>query len=121
MVQGFYKLEFHSTSDYGHGVVILENGLVRGGDASYYYTGEYALKSQELVVELSSIHYAGALNNILGAIERSDFRLTGIADRQQMVLKGTDKNGQGDVVVNLTRIADITRHEAFESLVENKS
>jgi len=41
-MQGLWTIEFGSSVDvYGSGVVVLREGKLQGGDASYYYVGSY--------------------------------------------------------------------------------
>jgi T3SS negative regulator,GrlR len=41
-VQGLWTIEFGSSAGiYGTGVLVLREGKIQGGDASYYYDGSY--------------------------------------------------------------------------------
>lgn len=106
MVQGFYKMIFNSTAELAVGIVVLENGLFQGGCSKYFYTGEYVLKGEILIVQISLIHHTDDGNKRHGQIKLAELRLQGLADKKQMFLKGTVKNGVGEVVLSLTRIAD---------------
>lgn len=39
---GLYKVQFETPLGVGFGVVVLENGVVRGGDSALFYTGNYS-------------------------------------------------------------------------------
>lgn len=44
MLDGLWTAEFgSSTGEFGGGVIILQNGKILGGDAGYFYIGEYTL------------------------------------------------------------------------------
>ena len=47
-MEGLWTIEFGSNSGvFGSGVVVLREGKIAGGDASYYYTGSYERKSDQ--------------------------------------------------------------------------
>jgi T3SS negative regulator,GrlR len=41
MKNGLYKVSFKTQLGEGSGVVVLENGKIRGGDSRMFYTGTY--------------------------------------------------------------------------------
>jgi hypothetical protein len=41
MQTGLYKVNFKTPLGLGAGVVVLENGMIRGGDSSMFYRGTY--------------------------------------------------------------------------------
>ena len=56
MMDGLWTAEFgSSTGVFGGGIVVLQNGKVMGGDAGYYYLGEYTLRGNafEATIQIS--------------------------------------------------------------------
>lgn len=46
VIQGLWTIEFGSNVGvYGSGVIVMRNGKIKGGDASYYYDGSYEEQS----------------------------------------------------------------------------
>jgi hypothetical protein len=54
MMDGLWTAEFGgSTGIFGGGVIIFRDGKIMGGDATYYYIGEYTLKGNTLQATLT--------------------------------------------------------------------
>ena len=52
-MDGLWTAEFgSSTGVFGGGVAIFQNGRIWGGDATYYYIGEYALSGKNFKATL---------------------------------------------------------------------
>jgi hypothetical protein len=69
MMDGLWTAEFgSSTGGFGAGVVVFQNGKVMGGDAGYYYLGEYRLTESAFVatIEISAFikGYESVFNTI---------------------------------------------------------
>jgi hypothetical protein len=65
-VNGLWTAEFYAGANSGTGVVVLLDGQMFGGDANYYYKGQYAENSGSLKGALTVTHYAGPLTNVFG-------------------------------------------------------
>ncbi|MHC4509421.1 MAG: hypothetical protein ACYTAO_10765 [Planctomycetota bacterium] len=49
MIDGLWTIEFISLDNlYGAGVLVLKDGRLLGGDAGYYYSGEYREKGEKI-------------------------------------------------------------------------
>ncbi|MBN1807413.1 MAG: hypothetical protein JW837_19355 [Sedimentisphaerales bacterium] len=49
MLNGLWTIEFMSIANlYGTGVLVLNNGRLLGGDAGYYYSGEYKERGDKI-------------------------------------------------------------------------
>lgn len=57
-LEALWSLEFQSNRGFeGGGVVIFETGRVFGGDAQYYYTGTYEVKSGNITAKVKVTRY----------------------------------------------------------------
>lgn len=54
MKSGLYRAEFATPLGAGTGVVILLNGLVKGGDSMMYYVGTYTMDGDNITVDLTT-------------------------------------------------------------------
>jgi hypothetical protein len=54
MRDGLYHVEFATPLGHGHGVVHLTNGMVRGGDSSMYYIGQFSEDGEHVSGEVST-------------------------------------------------------------------
>jgi hypothetical protein len=94
--------------DYGAGVVVLENGTIRGGDSNYYYVGDFRVKDDTLIANVSINHYFGQLNNIFGPVEKINVSLSGNINYEEFTLTGNSIETNQSVLVKLKRMAEIS-------------
>lgn len=61
MLEALWSVTFDvpTFDSYGAGVVVLENGTVRGGDSNYYYVCNYRVKDEIITTDVSINHYFG--------------------------------------------------------------
>lgn len=73
---GVFSLTFQTpVGDFGGGLVLLQKGVIHGGDESYLYLGRYQAETAESIAgELTVRHYRGSQTSILGHL--SEERLT---------------------------------------------
>lgn len=65
-IEGLWVVQFRSNSmDMGTGVAVFVDGKIHGGDASYYYTGEYSENENKMNAELLVERY-GEGSDIFG-------------------------------------------------------
>ena len=110
MIEALWAVYFVAPNqgDFGAGVVVLENGTVRGGDSSYYYVGDFRVKDETLTANVSVNHYAGSLNNIFGPVKKINVALTGNISYEEFTLTGKSIETSQPVFVKFKRIAEIS-------------
>ena len=52
MKTGLYKASFKTPIGQGNGVVVVSNGLIRGGDGAMYYVGTYQIADNQITSSL---------------------------------------------------------------------
>lgn len=58
MVEGLWTVEFISTMNlFGNGVLVLSNNRLLGGDAGYYYSGQYNINNGNISGEVKVTRY----------------------------------------------------------------
>lgn len=110
MIEALWAVYFIAPNqgDDGAGVVVLENGTIRGGDSSYYYVGDFRVKDETLTANVSVNHYAGSLNNIFGPFKKINVVLTGNISYEEFTLTGNAVETSQPVIVKFKRIAEIS-------------
>ena len=110
MIEALWAVYFvaPTNNDFGAGVVVLENGTVRGGDSSYFYVGNFRVKDDVLTANVSINHYAGQLNNIFGPVQKINVVLTGTIGYEEFTLTGNSVETNQPVFVKFKRIAEIS-------------
>ena len=89
MISGIYFVEFKaSNNNYGHGLVVLDNGKLNGGDYSYLYRGRFDTYGEELKAAIDISHYRGELNSVMGARKNYTLNLTGKMTREDFDVTG---------------------------------
>lgn len=108
MLEALWSIEFISDNgDFGAGIVVLESGRVYGGDSSYYYIGEYSLENKNISIKASANHYSGALNNVVGPVEKVTWTLNGVINKSNTFdVHGFAETGD-KILIRLTRRADL--------------
>jgi hypothetical protein len=110
MIEALWAVYFVAPNqgDYGAGVVVLENGTIRGGDSGYYYVGDFRVKDETLTANVSVNHYAGSLNNIFGPVKKINVVLTGNISYEEFTLMGNSVETRQPVLVKFKRLAEIS-------------
>jgi len=79
-LEGVWSVSFGvpQNSAFGAGVLVITQGKVYGGDASYYYVGNYNVVDNRLYTQLTIKHHTGPKNNVLGpGIDEISLNLSG--------------------------------------------
>ena len=110
MLEAFWSVEFlvPTFGSYGAGVVVLENGTVRGGDSSYYYVGNFRVKDDVVIADVSINHYFGPLNNVFGNIQKTQVTLSGKIDYDTFDVSGQSQDLNIPIIVRFKRIAELS-------------
>jgi len=76
-LNGLWTAAYSTHYGAGTGVVVLRDGILMGGDTSYYYTGDYIVDGTSLDVNLVANHFAGPTNNVFGNLRQVRLRIRG--------------------------------------------
>ena len=68
-MDGLWTAEFGSSNGIsGGGVAVFRDGLIFGGDATYYYTGSYRVVGKTFTAALTIIPYIEGSESVFGTI-----------------------------------------------------
>lgn len=110
MLEALWSITFTvpTYGSYGAGVVVLENGTVRGGDSNYFYVGNFKVKDGFVTAEVFINHYFGPYNNVFGKVQKTHVALSGTPSYEGFELTGKSIDLQIPIVVKFTRIAELS-------------
>ena len=78
MEKGLWTVEFTtSVGGAGTGTIVFENGRVAGGDAGYYYIGNYNIDHDKIAGEVKIQKYNPGSVSVFGALEHGDLKISG--------------------------------------------
>jgi hypothetical protein len=106
MRDGLYRVHFRTPAGQGMGIVVLENGTLRGGDAIMYYVGSFSAKKDAFTAELVAQRHNTNRPSVFG-VDTVNLTLEGTVTGDTAETKGTAKE-KPDVAfqATLTRLAD---------------
>jgi hypothetical protein len=108
MDDGLYKVEFQTPMGFGAGVVFLQSGKLRGGDAALFYVGTFVQNGNEFLAEVVTdrhTQYPG-LVSVFGK-DRVHITLKGQSSGNTGMMQGTAVEAPGvRFTAKLSRIAD---------------
>jgi hypothetical protein len=112
MYDGLWSAEFFvppsGTGVFGSGIAVLNNGKIRGGDASYYYIGSYRIDNGIFIADVSIIYYSGPYNNILrNGVKQTNVTVSGIPDSNEFEVTGQSESLQKQISVRLERLYNL--------------
>lgn len=106
MKNGFYAIDFGIPTGEGSGVLMLQDGILRGGDSSIFYVGNYTLDGDKLTADVVTYRHSGMLPSIFGR-DTVHIALEGSFSGQGATLAGSAKEAPGVTLnVKLKRIGD---------------
>jgi hypothetical protein len=110
MREGLYKAEYETLNDIGHGLVVLRDGRVYGGDPMIYYVGTYNLDGDVLTARVKAEPYAEpshGFESIFGR-EKNTVKLEGTVGKDDSIsLEGRSDQVSGiGLTVRLSWLAD---------------
>ena len=78
MVDGLWTVEFSSALNlFGYGVLVLYKKRLLGGDAGYYYSGEYDVKNNTIRGEVDVTRFDENSISIVGDLDQFHLTFTG--------------------------------------------
>lgn len=86
---GFYKIAFHAALNGAGGIVVVENGNIRGGDNQYLYSGTISETDAAISAQIVVTAMSPNATSVFGSVGRIfPLSLTGTADGNQFQLTG---------------------------------
>ena len=109
MKNGTYKVEFQTPRGAGGGVIVLLDGIVRGGDSAMYYLGNYQLTGTQFTATVHIGRHSGTQQTFpsVFGVDRISINATGTAGDDSARLTATSPAVPGvQLTAVLTRIGD---------------
>ena len=70
-MDGLWTAEFgSSTGIFGGGVAVFRDGTIKGGDATYYYVGQYTLSGRDFKASLTVSPYIEGAESVFKTVGR---------------------------------------------------
>lgn len=112
MIDGLWSAQFYvppsGTAIFGSGVVVFYDGSIKGGDSTYYYTGNYQIGNGQFTASVSIIHYSGPYNNVMGdAVKKTEVTLSGTPDSHEFEVSGSSPSLKTPICVKLERLSNL--------------
>lgn len=111
---GFYKVDFAASISGAGGVVILDQGAIRGGDDQMIYSGSYGVSGSDpnanmsMTGELSVRAYVNGANSVFNTGSQPfKLKLSGTAGDSSFRLGGPSPAGGPAIVIAGTFIAPL--------------
>jgi hypothetical protein len=102
MQNGLYRVEFGTPLGSGAGVVLLQDGNLRGGDSSMYYFGTFTETGNQATVVAESHRHTPGLPSVLGR-DDTHLSLQGTVQGNSAQLNGSAREAPGvNLQVSLT-------------------
>ena len=108
MLEGLYKVEFHTVHGTGTGVIYAINGKLRGGNSAFAFIGNYAARDDGVHVKVTTQrHNADPAFKPLFGTDMITLTLKGVENDSMIDFEGTALQLPGVTFrAVLTRISD---------------
>jgi len=108
MKNGLYKAKFGTRLGEGIGLVVAQDGMIRGGDIRLYYTGTYTVNGNQVAGKISTnLHTAAPGTNSVFGADQVVIDLSGTFNGNTATLTGTSPHAPGVAMkVMLTKLSD---------------
>lgn len=114
LIEGFWKVDFAASIPGAGGVVVLENGTIRGGDNQMIYSGSYGVSGSDpnakmsMTGELSVRAYVDGANSVFNTGSKPfTLKLNGTTDGSSFRLTGASPIGGHGIVITGKFIAPL--------------
>jgi len=108
VIDGLWTLEFSTPRLFGAGVVVCEDGRVLGGDAGYYYTGDYQMDGDKIGAKIDVVRFEPNSISVFGNMPRFQLILTGSVTENELRAEGhTDQQPDACIQINGRKKVDI--------------
>ena len=110
MISGIYLVSFAANNNrFGEGIVVVKDGSVNGGDASYLYRGHLDYYGEDVKASIEVRHYRGPVNAVLGPLKLFNLTLSGKISGDNFQVSGGIANMPGaSITITGSRIADLS-------------
>lgn len=110
MLSGIYLVSFLANNNsFGEGIVVVKDGSVNGGDATYLYRGHFDYYEEDIKASIEVRHYRGPLNAVLGSLKQFNLTLAGKISGNNFHVTGSMPNMPGaSITIAGSRIADLS-------------
>ena|ERR1700690_2670181 len=90
MKNGLYKVSFKTPLGQGNGVVVINNGSIKGGDSMMYYTGTFQLDGNQFTANIHVGKHSDApgMSSVFG-LNDVDVQLQGTATDTSATIQGS--------------------------------
>lgn len=108
LLPGLYKVSFKTQLGEGIGIVHLDDGKLRGGDAVYAWVGGYEEPDGRFVAQLSIFrHTSGEAAASVFGVDEARVKLTGTPTGPDFVVEGSSAEAPDmRFEARLTKVAD---------------
>lgn len=107
MLEALWSVEFMAVG-MGRGVAVLETGRILGGDAQYFYVGDYSVHDGVATAKVTVTHYAGQPVTVFGPAKSITLELSGAPAHGQFDMHGhIAGNPAAKIGIRLTRRAEL--------------
>ncbi|ARP90308.1 hypothetical protein CAL14_08430 [Bordetella genomosp. 9] len=111
---GFYKVKFSAQIRDARGLVVLENGTIKGGDDEMVYVGEYGEQSanpsgpSQMTATISVRAYVPGANSVFNSGDRPyKLSLSGKASGDSFTLEGPSPFGGPGITIQGSFVAPL--------------
>jgi T3SS negative regulator,GrlR len=101
-VEALWTVNFATAGGAGNGIVVFETGRIFGGDANYYWVGEYDLQNGRITANLNVSNYSGLPYSVFGQL--MNFRLSLNADLPATTARGVTMEARGHMEGNPNQV-----------------
>lgn len=110
MLSGIYLVAFLADSHrFGEGLVVISDGAVNGGDATYLYRGHFDQYGDDMKGTIEVRHYRGPFNGVLGPMKQFTLSLSGKVVGDNFSATGGIPNiPNATITITGTKVADLS-------------
>jgi hypothetical protein len=108
MRDGLYKAHFQTPIGSGDGVVVLQDGKLRGGDSMIYYVGSYSQNDDQFAAQVTTnVHSRPpGMRSVFGR-DQANITVQGTTTGDTAQMTGTSPDAPGlTFQATLTRLSD---------------
>jgi hypothetical protein len=106
MRNGLYRVEFRTQIATGTGVVVIDGGLLRGGDRTHYYVGRTAMNGDQFSANVMVRRHSQGDASVF-AVDSVTINVEGTVGDGTAVLHGSSKEAPGlQFEAHLTHLHD---------------
>jgi hypothetical protein len=98
MENGLYLAQFVVGASAGHGVAIIRDGQVDGGDSSYWWEGTLATEGNAFSGKLTVRQHSSGIPSVFGFFDNFDLKLSGNRNGDAWQAQGTTPVAPGQAM-----------------------